>query len=404
MDVNSPAFLENPYQFYDQRRLDGVLFKRDDVSWAVTGYDVMSKILAHPAAGRGNIGQAPRRFGERQDLDQVKPDNLALQLLDRWMLFQNPPKHTQSRGRVSDVFTVKLINQLESMMRATMRALIADIKVNHQNGHFDLVSTIAYPYPIKVICNMLGVPESDHGKFSAWTKGFSLAVQTDFLTASSSVKQQLNESAQAVSDYFEQLIPRKKAEQADDLITRLIMASGDDLEHEELVANCVFLLFAGQDTTTSLIANALNALLHNPKQLTLLRENPALSKNAVEECLRYDPSIQMVGRLAIDDIVIDKVTIKQGEHLFVFLGAAGRDPAANVDPHRLDISRQKIKHLAFARGVHHCLGASLARLEIRVMLEELLAAFPELAMAGKGVRRPTWLMRGFDSLPVAFSR
>jgi len=401
--VYSPAFLENPYEFYDKRRSQGVLFKRDDVSWAVTGYEVMSKILASPAAGRGNVGQTPRRFGDSDELDRIKPDNLALQLLDRWMLFQNPPRHTESRGRVSKVFTVSMVNGLEKLMRETMRNLIADIKTNHPSGRFDLVSEIAYLYPIKVICEMLGIPQEDHAIFSAWTQDFSLAVQTDFLIAPPTIKNRLNTSASAVAEYFEQLIPRKKTEGADDLITRFILAGEGDLAYEELVANCVFLLFAGQDTTTSLITNAINALLENPEQLSLLRDNPKMSQNAVEECLRFDPSIQMVGRLALEDIRVDDVHISKGDHLYVFLGAAGRDSSANPDPHRFDICRNNIKHLAFARGVHHCLGASLARLEIKVMLEELISAFPHLEAAGKGARRTTWLMRGFDSLPVKFS-
>lgn len=403
MDVHSPAFIENPYPFYEARRLQAPLIKRDSFAWAVTGYDVMSRILAHPAAGRGNVGQTPRLLGDRKELQKLKPDNLALDMLERWMLFQNPPEHTQSRRRVADVFTLKVVDQLEALMRDTMRELIANVKSKYPGGKFDLVREIAYPYPIKVICDMLGIPEEDQNRFASWTQDFSLAVQTDFHTVPDDRRKRLNQTALEISKYFDQLIPSKKAENSDDLISRFIEAGSENLGYEDLLSNCVFLLFAGQDTTTSLIANTVNAFLNNPEQLRLLRASPSLSKNAVEECLRFDPSIQMVGRFALDDIVLQDTVIKKGEHMFNFLGASGRDPAANADPHKFDITRDKIKHLAFARGAHHCLGASLARLELRVMLEELISGFPDLALASPGVRRKTWLMRGFQSLPVSYS-
>ncbi|MBX2850090.1 MAG: cytochrome P450 [Acidiferrobacterales bacterium] len=403
MDVGSPEFLANPYQFYDQRRRETPAFKRDATTWTLTGYDILAKVLAHPAVGRGNVGQKPRPDGDSSELLEIRDDNLALQIMEQWMLFQNPPIHTINRRFISDVFTLKMIQQLEGLMRDIMRKLIDDIKKNNSDSKtFDLIKSIAYPYPANVICEMIGIPRQDRQRFAEWTRSFSLAVQVDFIEIDEHSRAKLNETAREISDYFDQLISLKKSQKSDDLISRLIQGSDEPTSHIQLLSNCVFLLFAGQETTTSLISNAIHALLTNPEQLALLKADPTLIDNTVEECLRYDPSIQMVGRFALDDVEFDSIKIKKGDHIFAFLGAAGRDPNTNSDPHTFDITRKKIKHLAFARGAHHCLGASLARLEIKVMLQELIAAFPNLALAGDGVRRPTWLMRGFDRLPLSF--
>jgi len=401
MNVSSPEFIENPYLFYQQRREEAPIYRRDEHLWTITGYEEASKVLANSAAGRGNIGQFPTQNSDTTKLDLIKSNNPVLQVLDKWMLFKNPPEHACMRKQLSDVFTIKMIYQLEGLMRETMVQLIADIKRQTSNNSFDLVQRIAYPFPIAVICEMIGIPKQDRNQFRQWTQHFSIAVEKDFLLIPEDVKDALNQSASELERYFKQLIPTKKREAKNDLMTRLINLSDGNLSEQEILANCVFLLFAGQDTTTCLIANTINALIKNPDQFALLRSDPRLIKNAVEECLRYDPSIQMVGRYALDDI--RETRIKRGDHMFVFLGAAGHDPIANPEPDKFDITRVNIKHLAFARGAHHCLGASLARLELRVVLEELIKGFTALEFDGTGQRRGTWLMRGFDTLPLKYN-
>ena len=402
MDVHSPAFLQNPYRFYQQRRAQAPLFKANDYTWTITGYDIMSKILAHPAAGRGNVGQIPQPGGDTTERDTLKEANPALQVMDQWMVFKNPPEHTQSRKLVADVFTLKMVEQLEPLMRSTMKELIEDIKQDNEQRTFEMVSRIAYPFPITVICEMIGIPREDRWQFQRWTQDFSLVVQSDFQTIPDVHRARVNASATELSAYFDELVPIKKRQNCDDLMTRLIKSADGKLPIMDVLANSVFLLFAGQETTTSLISNAVNAFLRNPQQAQLLMQNPDLIDNAVEECLRYDPSIQMVGRYALDDIQFDDVDIKKGDHMYVFIGAAGYDPAANPDPERFDITRKKIKHLAFARGAHHCLGAGLAKLEMKVVIEELIRAFPQMGFAAVPQRRSTWLMRGFNTLPVRY--
>ncbi len=403
MNVNSPEFIENPYPFYDARRSQNPAFKRDSTTWTLTGYEVLSKVLAHSSIGRGNVGQKPQQGSSTSEIDTIRSENLVLQIIDQWMLFQNPPKHSKSRKRIADVFTVKMIQHLESLMRRIVRRQITAIKNNITEGHpFDLIEQLAYPYPAEVICEMIGIPPEDQSKFQDWTRDFSLSVQLDFLSIGSQLRTELNETAKQVKDYFDLIIQQKKEHGGDDLINLLIEQSNDSISHMDLLSNCIFLLFAGQETTTLMISNAVHALLSHPEQLKLLKSKPELVENAVEECLRFDTSTQMIGRYALDDVKISDLDIKKGDHIFAFIGAAGRDPEANSDPHKFDITREKIKHLAFARGAHHCLGASLARLELRVFLEEFLFSFEYLSLAGPGQRRLTWLMRGFESLPIRY--
>lgn len=404
MNVNSPEFLEDPYHFYKIRREQSPVFKANEYIWSITAFDVMAKVLADPAAGRGNIGQKPQPGVQAIDTDVLKQNNPALQILDNWMLFKNPPAHTRLRKLVQKAFTTKMIDQLEPLMRTTMRKLIGNIKANNPVGHFDLVSTIAYPFPVTVICEMIGIPVVDRDRFRAWSQDFTVAVQSDFQHLDSTSRTRLNQSAIKLGKYFEELIPVKKRGREDDLMSGLIDAGAGEkgLTEQEIVANCVFLLFSGHETTTSLITNGINALLQHPAQYERLVSDPSLVVNTVEECLRYDPPIQMVGRYVIDDFTVDNCHFNRGDHIYAFLGAAGRDPLANPWPDKFDINRNHIRHLAFARGAHHCLGSALARLEAKVAFEEILAGIPDLRLAGTGKRRKTWLMRGFDSLVLHY--
>lgn len=401
MDIDSREFLINPYVFYQQRREHDPIFQREPHVWTITGYQAMSSFLADPAAGRGNVGQTPHQHGTTKQLDGVVGDNPALEILQEWMLFQNPPQHGHSRSQIADVFTTKMIQQMETTMRQTMRDLLDQAKQNIRgNSPLEVINSLAYPFPANVICDMIGIPAEDRTRFVSWTSAFAEAVQINFLEADPQRLKRINQAAISAASYFETLIEAKSSNPKNDLLSRLILESEHELSQHQLLSNSIFLLFAGQETTTSLISNAVHALLMHPEQLTKLRENPELIKNTVEECLRYDPSIQMVGRLALEDIEVDQKIIKKGDHAFAFLGAAGRDPQANTRPHEFDIEREKIKHLAFTRGTHHCLGAILARLEIKVFLEELLSAFEHLELAQGAVRRSTWLMRGFEQLPL----
>lgn len=399
MNVTSPEFILNPYPFYAERRAQNPVLKVNPHTWTVTGFAEMSQLLAQSACGRGNIGQLPRAGGDTTQLEIIKANNPALDIFDRWMLFKNPPEHTQARKSIADEFTLKMMDGLEQKMQALVQQLIAEIKTDNTDRTFDLVPALAYQLPLRLICKMLGIPESDWQRFHVWTSQFSSVAQSDFHLLPPQKLNTLNHAANQLMVYFSELIQQKKTSNENDLITKLMSGGMSD---KNIAANCVFLLFAGQETTTFSMSNMLHALLTHPVQLEKLRSSPELAKQAVEESLRYDPPIQMTGRLALDDIRLDKIAIDKGCHMHLFLGAAGRDSRANPEPDRYDIERSSIKHLAFARGAHHCLGASLARRELEIILTEFLPAFPELRLNGSAVRQNTWIMRGFQSLPVQY--
>ena len=399
MNVDSPEFLADPYRFYREKLDLPPLQKVHDHVWSSTRYHVISKVLAHPQAGRGNIGHNPQAGDNSPEVQRMVAENPAMALIRRWMLFNNPPMHTAMRKAVLDVFTTRMVLRLEPMVRDTIRELVDAVK-EHGRTEYDMVAEIASKYPVSVICKMLGIPKSDQQRFQTWTNAFSYAVQADFNIISDSVKAHMNRAARELDAYFSELIPIKVERGDDDLMTRLISTGDQGLSHDELVANCVLFLFAGQETTTSTLCNGLNALLEHPDQYVQLVDNPGLIPNAIEECLRWDPAVQMVSRVALDDFETLDYRITKGDHFFLFIGAAGRDPEINPEPETFDIHREKIKHLNFARGAHHCIGTVLARLELKVAFEEIIRAFPGLVRAGEGQRNPTWLMRGFHSLPV----
>lgn len=399
MNVSSPEFILDPYRFYEQKRRQSPIIEVTENVWTITGYHEMSKVLANPAAGRGNVGQRPRPDGNTEELNKIKAQNPALDILDRWMLFKNPPEHAPARKSIADKFTINMVSNLEPKMRGMLELIVAEIKQKNVDRRFDLVQKLAYQFPIQMICRMLGLPDSGWQHFQNLTSQFSRIVQSDFHALPEKTRGELNGAAIQLKRYFDAILPIKRDAPQDDLISQLINAG---MPSEDIVANAVFLLFAGQETSTLAIGNAFYALLSHPEELEALRSNSSLAANAVEESLRFDAPIQMVGRLALDNIKIDDHTIQRGAHIQLFLGAAGRDPSANSNPHRFDISRTSIKHLAFARGAHHCLGASLARRELELIFTEFLPEFHNLRLSGQAVRQNTWLMRGFHSLPVAY--
>ena len=401
MNVESPEFIQNPYPFYAQRRtLGGALNVKLGV-WTLTGYAELSEALQNSAAGRGNIGADPVLPRTAKELEALRLNNSAVRLLDQWMLFKNPPEHTKIRGKVAKQMTARVISKLEPTIRAVLQELYANIK-QKSGSRFELVSQIAYPLPSRVIGELLGVPAQNQARFAELSKIFTKAVEVDYSLLAPAQLAHLNAAADELSSLFSQLIERDSGE-TKSLIDRLMADDGAALSEHEVLANCVFLLFAGLETTAFALSNSVYSFLLHPEQIDLLKNNPGLLDTAVEESLRFDPPIQMVGRYALNDFSIGKYTVKQGSHLFAFLGAAGRDPEANPDPDVFNIERQHIKHLAFARGTHHCLGALLAKLELKIFLETFFEEFPDLKIDGTATRKPTWLMRGFSSLPLAYS-
>lgn len=310
---------------------------------------------------------------------------------DELFLGMDPPAHTRIRRLVSHAFAARAVDALEPWVQSVADDLVAP--------ELDVVQDLGFPLAVRVICTLLGVPEEDRNRFKAW--GREVAATLDLQLDPAEVERSQRAGAE-LAEYLEGLIDEHRHSPKDDLLGRLVAASeeGDRLSARELVATCVLLLIAGFETTVNLVGNGTLALLRNPDQLRLLQADPALVANAVDELLRYDSPVQLTSRVLPDDTTVCGKPVAGGRELMVFIGAANRDPAVFADPDRLDVRRANAAdHVSFSAGVHHCVGARLARLEARCAFRALVG-LGDLEQAGEAVRRPLMVLRGLDALPV----
>jgi cytochrome P450 len=313
------------------------------------------------------------------------------------LLTMDPPDHTRIRRLVAGAFTPKAIAGLEPWIRETAGELLAS--ADAATG-FDLIDALAFPLPIAVICHLLGVPAEDQASFRTW--GHAVASTLEPQT-SPAAKNQSREAELALTSYLRDLVAKRRADPDDSLLSALVAIEddGDRLSSAELVSTALLLLVAGFETTVNLIGNGAVALLGEPEHWDRLREDPALVPAAVEELLRYDSPVQATSRIATEDLDLNGTAILKGKSVVVAIGGANRDPSVFDQPDRLIIDRPNAsRHLSFSLGMHHCLGAALARLEGRIAIEEVTRRYPRLEMAGPPVRRPLLVLRGFESVPV----
>ena len=278
---------------------------------------------------------------------------------------------------------------------------IVDELLDHVNNDqpFDAIQTLADPLPVIVISELLGVPPEDRDRFKAWSTDVARVLEP---RETRQDWQRIDQAREALMAYFDPIVEARYQEPRDDLISALASAEeeGDKLTHQEVLVTLMLLLVAGNETTTNLIGNGLLALLQNLDQLARLRQDPSLIDSAIEELLRYDSPVQIDSRTALVDQVIDGKQIRRGQQVLLLIGAANRDPDAFSDPDVLDLSRTARSHMSFGRGIHHCLGAPLARLEGQVAFGKLLERFPHMRLAGKPRFRDRVVLRGLQSLPV----
>ena len=320
------------------------------------------------------------------------------------MLFLDPPEHTRLRSLVSKAFTPKMVERLRARIQRIVDERL-DAVVARGDGRMDVVTDLAYPLPVVIICELLGIPPEDHATFQAWSSELAASIDPDpLITPEQQVR--INAAGEAFLEYFAALIERRRRSLSDDLLSALIEAEegGDRLSEEELLGTALFLLIAGHETTVNLIGNGALALLRNRDQLERLRDNPTLDHHAVEELLRFDSPVQLTQRITLDEYQVGDVTIPKGQNLVPLLGAANHDPAEFAEPDRLDLGRKNAnRHLAFGGGHHFCLGAALARLEGEVAIPSLVRRFRNLELAGSPERRDTFTLRGLTHLPVSVS-
>jgi cytochrome P450 len=323
--------------------------------------------------------------------------------MSHWMLQLDPPDHGRLRGLVVRAFTAR---RIEDMRPRIQQIVDQTIDAVIDSGHMDLIEDFAFRLPVTIICDMLGIPEEHREAFYKGSRDGGRILEPVPMTAQEIA--QANAGNALARMYFEQLFELRRREPGDDLTTQLVQAEedGSKLTNEELTANIILLFGAGHETTVNLIGNGLLALHRNPEQLALLKSNRSLVTNAIEEFLRYDSSVQLTSRVALEDIDdLGGKKIPRGESVLCLLGSANRDPAAYPDhPDRLDITRPNVRPLSFGGGIHHCLGAQLARIEAEIAISTLLRRLPELRLddADNPEWRPTFVLRGLKRLPASW--
>jgi cytochrome P450 len=390
-----PEVLADPYPFYARLRSRDPVHREGD-GWVLTRHADVVAALHDPrlsAARMGwDISEAPD--AEREALTPL------FRRLSRWMGFLDPPDHTRLRGRVYRAFTPRVI---EALRPNTQQIVDGVLNTALQAGGMDVIRDLAYPLPVIVIAEMLGLPTGDRERLKRWSDDLGRFVgQFDF------PREQLPGLVRSLVElmgYLRGVMAERRRHPGNDLISGLVAAgeSGDLLDEDELLANGVLLLFAGHETTTDLIGNGMAALLRHPQQFEKLRADPLLIGSAVEEFLRYDCPAQLTVRIAREDLEIGGQAIGAGQSLILMLGAANRDPALFPEPDRLEIARRENPHVAFGYGIHFCLGAALARMEGQIAIGSMLRRLPALRLATETLEwRPSQALRGLHSLPVLF--
>lgn len=388
---DDPGFLADPYPFYHRLR------SADPVHWLPT---------PSPLGGMWLVTRYEDAAGVLKDRrlskDPAKAMPAAAQTQDtRSMLFRDPPDHTRLRAMVADAFTPKVVAGLRPHIEEITNYLLERVE---SRGEMDVIADLALPLPVIVIAELLGVPEDDREKFRTWSED---VIQGSDAAYSDEQRRQRSEQANIeLAKYFQDLVGLRREVPQDDLISRLIEVedSQGKLSEQDLIATCVLLVIAGHETTVNLLGNGTLALLRHPDQLEWVRADVSLIPNAIEEMLRYDSPVQRATfRCTTEPVEIGERLIEPDQQVSAVIGAANRDPEQFPDPDRFEVKRTPNRHLAFGRGVHFCLGASLARTEGEIAFRMLLERLPELELA---VSTPTWrantVFRGLRELPVRF--
>ena len=396
-----PAVLPDPYPVLAALR-EASPFPEVDGALVVVGrHEDCSAILRDPRASSERFRSllAPPEPRQRRP-----PSFLSL----------DPPDHTRLRRLVSKAFAPRVIAGLAPRIREVSDELLTAAGAAGAGGeqHIDIVGELAYPLPVRIISELLGVPPDDHARFAGWSASLAHSLQPRFLgqddgpPTSPSPFTAAQQASLEFAEYFRELIAARRTLPADDLLSELIRAEDDGqrLSEAELIATCVLLLVAGHETTVSLISNAILALLRHPGQLAALRADPGLAGGAIEETLRYDAPVQFTSRVARGGMQVGGLTVRDGAMLLLLIAATGRDPEVFADPDRFDIGRNAAGHLAFAAGPHFCLGAPLARLEATIAVRAFATrvAGPELDPVGL-IYKPNLNLRGPGSLAVGFT-
>jgi cytochrome P450 len=391
LPLTSPEVVADPYPHFAAARVAAPVQWHDGLGmWLTFTHAAANAVLRTRSLGRVWKPRWP---------DETMP---AFELIHVNSLLENePPVHTRLRRLVAGAFARGHVERLRPRVADLAERLASDVADAGADGSaVDLIALYAEPLPVQVIAELLGVPESEWPLLRPWSnsivKMYEYAVSTEQREAAETASREF-------VDYLRELVAVRRQKPGDDLISSLIAETDSDgarLSEDELVTTCTLLLNAGHETTVNVVGNGVTALLGHVAELARLRADPDLVPTAVEELIRYDSPLQLFERTALADTEIADVMIPAGERIAALLGAANRDPAVFDEPDRFDVARADNPHLGFGAGIHFCVGAPLARVELQTSLHTLLRRFPDLALAAAPERRPEFVIRGVQSLPV----
>ncbi|MFD5492488.1 cytochrome P450 [Streptomyces sp. NPDC127091] len=391
-----PAFVADPYPGYAELRERGrVHWFEPTNQWLVPHHADVSALLRDRRLGRTYQHRfTHEEFGRTAPPPEQEPFHT---LNDHGMLDLEPPDHTRIRRLVSKAFTPRTVERLKPYVEGLAGDLVAALV---DAGGGDLLTDVAEPLPVAVIAEMLGIPESDRAPLRPWSA--DICGMYELNPSGESAEKAVRASVE-FSDYLRELIAERRAKPGDDLISGLIAAHDEDddrLTEQEMISTCVLLLNAGHEATVNSTVNGWWALFRHPDQLAALRADHSLVPTAVEELMRYDTPLQLFERWVLDDIEIDGTVIPRGAEIAMLFGSANHDPAVFADPARLDLTRADNPHISFSAGIHYCIGAPLARIELAASMTALLEQAPTLRLAEEPKRTPNFVIRGLEGLTV----
>lgn len=390
----TPEGLADPYAIYDELR--AAEQSGGDIGRVVVRYDQAQEVLTARSTTSERIEALVRRLEPevRADVD------LVVQVLKRIIAFRDPPGHTRLRRLLSTALRARAVANQREVIERTATRLLDDLV---GSGQADLHAAFTFPFPAMVVAGLLGIPDADRHRFERWANDVVFFVGSGALDEA--LARRTLASMREMRAYMTDLIARRRAEPADDLLTAMLEAEDEGrLDDDEVAANALFLMTAGHETATNMLSNAVLTLLRHPDELRRLREEPELVDAAVDEVLRFESPVQMVPRIASEATVIAGRALEPGDALLVVLGAANRDPEVFADPDTFDIERTNRRHIAFGHGPHWCIGGSLAREEARIVLPMLLERLPDLALNTEEIGwQRTLNFRGPTALPVRWA-
>jgi hypothetical protein len=396
--VFSEEILQDPYPTYARLLEEGPLHYVDVGSkwavWSVFSHAECSSVAKDPrlSAKRAQQMLLPLPLSRQAEFSELA------RMLGLWLIFMDPPEHTRLRKLLNKGFSPAAIEGLRPQVEIIVDRMLQPLQ---RGSEVDLMREFANPMPVRIISEMLGVPQELHDTFVNWSRAIAVFRGSPNRTVEQA--QAAQDALFELTDFFRQTVAERRRNKGTDLISLLIdiEEEGEVLTEEELYAQCIALLFAGHETTRNLIGNGMYTLLQHPQETAELREEPEMIRTAVEELLRYESPVQFTARVLKEDIEICGQRIPKKWSILCMLGAANRDPKRFDEPNRLDLKRLNNQHLAFSAGPHACIGGQLARLEGQVALLNLVQRFPKMKLTGP---RPEWAstfgFRGLKSLPV----